>query len=88
VHSASIPDVLGSWYGVSFALEAEYDESGSAALVLGQVEKRLKAGFGVLRIAVIYPVDLGWSTKPAEVELLRAISPAFERSVYPPAAWP
>lgn len=88
VHSAGIPDVLGTWYGVRFALEAKYDESGSAEAVLDQLQKRLKAGFGVLGIGVLYPVALGTSDKPADHEL--RVSPlqiSFVRSGGRPGIW-
>lgn len=72
IHSEGIPDVLGTWYGVRFVLEAKYDQSGAGEAVLTQVTKRLKAGFGVLGIAVLYPEELGRSTQAAERALSRA----------------
>lgn len=88
VHSAGIPDVLGTWYGVRFALEAKYDEPGSADAVLGQLERRLKAGFGVLGIGVLYPVALATSERPAEDELKVAhLQVRFLRSTGSPGIW-
>jgi hypothetical protein len=88
VHSEGIPDVLGTWYGVRFALEAKYDQSGAGEALLTQVTKRLKSGFGVLGIAVVYPEELGHSTQAAGRELSRArLQVRFLRSGGRPGAW-